>query len=53
MNVTSKINYIVSNIQQTNTLLASTVSAEDAIELQVFKTTAGEGSGMLVTDLIR
>ena len=46
MDIVGKINYIITNLQQTNTLLNNTIDAEDALALQVFKQTAGLGSGL-------
>ena len=46
MDVVVKINYIITHLQQTNTLLNNTIDAEDALALQVFKQTAGQGSGL-------
>ena len=48
MDVVGKINYIITNLQQTNTLLNNTIDAEDALALQVFKQTAGQGIGWRV-----
>ena len=45
MDIVGKINYIITNLQQTNTLLNNTIDVEDALALQVFKQTAGQGSG--------
>ena len=46
MDVVSEINYILTNLQKTNTLLANTVAVEDALALEVFKQTAGWGRGV-------
>ena len=45
MDVASKINYILTNLQQVSTLLP-TVNAEDALAKQVFDQTAGQGGGL-------
>ena len=42
----SKINSLISNLQQTNTQLNNTISAEDALALKVFQQMAGQGSGL-------
>ena len=46
MDVVSKINYMLTNLQQVNTLLTSTMTAENALAKQVFDQTAEQGSGL-------
>ena len=49
MDKVSKINTIYSNLQAANTLLAPEVSAEDALELQVFNKQLDKGVGWVQT----
>ena len=46
MDVVSKINCILTNLQQVNTLLTSTMDALDALKAEAFKQSAGQESGL-------
>ena len=46
MDVVGELNYILTNINNINTLLTNIVDTEDALSLQLFKQTTGQGSGL-------
>ena len=46
MDVVSRINYTLTNLQQLNTMLTAAMDAEDALAKQLFNQTAGQGSGL-------
>ena len=46
MDVVSRINCILTNLQQVNTMLTAAMDTEDTLAKQVFNQTAGQGSGL-------
>ena len=46
MDVVSRINYILTNLQQLNTMLTAAMDTKDALAKQLFDQTAGQGSGL-------